>query len=93
MKGDFPFRHERGYVSAFTRAQAPGAMDNGTRVEKCASEEGDGNPDGSLGTILGSFSDARIERGALLYFVEWDERPTWAIAVMAFKLKRAGHDH
>jgi hypothetical protein len=46
--------HE-GYVGAFTRRQARGAYDNGTRVVKVAVDaEGDVHPIGTSGVVMGS---------------------------------------
>lgn len=45
---------EPGWTGTFTRYQAKGAIPNGTRIVKAVSEPGDGTPDGTLGTVLGS---------------------------------------
>lgn len=75
-----------GWVGAFTRDQAKGAIPNGTRIKKTASEEGDATPDGTLGTVLGSMR-APPEMGMLLiYFVEWDNRKRVAVSCMGWKI-------
>lgn len=88
MTPDF-VRNYPGYRGAFTRARAPGALPSGTRIKKANSERGDANPDGALGTVLGSLSHPEVQNGALLYFVEWDSAPGTAIATMGFKIVAA----
>lgn len=39
----------------YTTEQAPGALPNGTLIEKVNSKPGDAHPDGSRGTIIGSW--------------------------------------
>lgn len=75
-----------GYVGVFTRETAPGAWSPGTRIEKHFSEEGDGTPTGTKGTVLGSMAAPSIGHG---YFVEWDNRPRFAVFVIPLKLKLA----
>lgn len=92
---DFPFRNEPGYVGAFTRESAPGALPPGSRIVKTASEAGDAMPDGAPGVVLGSFGDGHAFerpdlRGAdFLYFVEWDARPGYAVATSNRKIAAA----
>ena len=86
------------YMGVFSRYEAKGAWPNGTRVRKVNSEDGDGHPDGSLGTILGSLkcegdaATAETERLGIshLYFIEWDASPKKAIGTMSIKLEKAG---
>jgi hypothetical protein len=64
-------------VAAFyTTAQADGAWPNGATVSKVNSEPGDGTPDGTCGTIIGSV-DARPAgaTATYAYFVMWENRP------------------
>lgn len=74
-----------GYAGMFTRAQAPGAIPNGTRIVKTNSESGDSNPDGSMGTVLGSMHADEL---GLAYFIEWDRYPRVAVGTIALKIKR-----
>jgi hypothetical protein len=83
------FREEPGWAGVFTRNQELGAWRNGTRVRKTNSERGDGTPDGMLGTVLGSISHPEVQNGALMYFVEWGNRPRTAVGCMGFKLEYA----
>lgn len=80
---------EPGYIGAFTRDTFPGAIPSGRRVVKVKSEDGDAHDIGARATILGSIGDGNI----LLYFVEWDARPNYAVAVAAWKIEElAGGD-
>lgn len=83
---DIPVHHEPGWSGAFTRAQAPGAIPNRRRIVKIAADEGDANPVGTMGTVLGSISRPEVLNGVLLYFVEWDTMPRVAVGVAAFKI-------
>ena len=82
--------------------QAPGAIPNGTRIRKSASEDGDVTPIGTQGNVLASHEFtpemlARVRRGspgtpdtAFLYFVEWDNH--WRglpIAIADWKIEEA----
>lgn len=90
-------RHEYGWTGAFTRAQADGAIKNGTPVVKTNSEKGDGNPDGTPGVVLGSMFVGNIpppphlahNPPQFVYFVEWASRPRHAVAATDFKLREA----
>lgn len=84
------FKEEPGWVGMFTRNQAEGAWENGTRVIKQNSESDDGHPNGSMGTILGSIGIKNSYLG-YLYFVEWDQRPRVAVGVMEAKLRKEAH--
>lgn len=57
---------------AYTTDQAPGALRNGTIVEKVATEPGDFHKDGDWAVIIGSLPAVDGERG---YFVEWYDTP------------------
>lgn len=77
------FIQEDGIIGYFTREQAEDAIPNGSRIVKTNSEQGDGNPDGTLGTVLGSVS---APGHGILYFVAWDTAPVMAIAVAGVKV-------
>ncbi|HSJ40318.1 MAG TPA: hypothetical protein VK955_04620 [Xanthobacteraceae bacterium] len=81
---DFPLKHEPGWVGAFTRETAAGAIPSGSRCRKVNSEAGDANPDGARGTILGSIRAPGLT--ALFYYVEWDATPRLAVAVAGWKI-------
>lgn len=87
--GEMPFIEYPGWNGAFTRGQAANALPNGTTIEKAQGEEGDGTPLGTRGVVLGSFSHPKVLNGETLYFVEWANRPRWAVAVIAWKLRPA----
>lgn len=81
-----------GWIGSFTREQAKGAIPNGTRIKKTASEEGDATRDGTPGTVLGSIrapEDMGAMGGAMAYFVEWDDKKRVAIGVMGWKVALA----
>ena len=90
------FVSEPGYFGNFTREQADGAIPNGSRIVKCNSEKGDRRPDGTTGTVLGSFDGSLIDKALmekynarLMYFIEWDDAPRMAVGVIDWKLERA----
>lgn len=76
-------QQEQGWTGMFTRARARGALPNGMRVVKAASEPFDIHEAGATGNILGSLQ----ADGALIYFVEWDDRPRFAVGTMAWKIQ------
>lgn len=80
---------EKGWKGSFTRETADGAMSARTRVVKINSVPGDTHADGTPGVILGSIVHPEIMDGAICYFVEWAAKPRVAVAVMAFKLRKA----
>jgi hypothetical protein len=91
---------EPGWTGIFTRHEAAGAIPNGERIVKATFEEGDSQPIGAPGTVLGSLptmpaiADEAKERGirppdAYWYFIEWDARPRWALSVVDWKIRRA----
>lgn len=85
-------RAEPGWIGNFTRRSAEGALPNGTRIVKRASEPGDSHRDGALGTVLGSVRapDGNPVQGVLhCYFIEWDARPRCAVGTIDLKVKRA----
>ena len=81
--------NHQGYVGAFTRDQAKGAIPNETRIQKTNSEKGDPTPDGTPGTVLGSMRAPESMGKLLMYFVEWENRPRVAVGIMATKIERA----
>jgi hypothetical protein len=76
----------KGWVGQFTTVNAPGALVAGTRITKLLEEQGDMTPLGTKGTILGSMHDP--EHG-VAYFIEWDDKPKCAVAVMGWKVVTA----
>lgn len=86
MTGRPDIKYWPGYMGAFTRAQE-GDWPNGGRVEKDSAERGDSTPNGVQGTILGSL---KVEDMGELYFIEWDNRPTFAVGCARVKLKYIG---
>jgi hypothetical protein len=74
-----------GYVGAFTREEAEGALCNGTRVVKVWGEKGDAHPLGAEATVLGSMSHPDVGVG---YFLEWDDMPRTAVFAAAKKVKQ-----
>ena len=77
--------HE-GYRGSFTTAQAEGAIPNGSKVIKVLSKHGDAHADGELATVLGSLMHPS-NQGVLLYFVEWDTSPKYAVGIIGDKIK------
>jgi hypothetical protein len=77
-------RLHRGYEGMFTRGQYPGAMRNGSRVEKIQSKPEDSHPDGAQATVLGSFGHPQV---GVAYFVEFDDWPKSAAMVTADRLR------
>jgi len=88
--------HHPGYVGAFTRDHAEGAIENGAKVRKAKEDpKGDLTPIGTLGTVLGSINfelydlaEARSKGVKYLYFVEWDDKPKVAISMVDWKIMR-----
>jgi predicted nucleotidyltransferase len=77
----------------FSSAQAEGAWNNGTLVEKQNSEAEDGHPNGAKGKIVGSMGPLdEPSRTALNckygYFIIWDKSPGVPVFTMETKLKR-----
>lgn len=85
-------KNEPGWTGSFSRAEAEGALRNGTRVRKLIMEEGDTHPVCAPGTVLGSLAvPAELSRGQrhqvrFFYYVEWDMSPKEACAVMDYKI-------
>ncbi len=68
----------------FTSEQAPGAILNGTVIEKVASEADDAHPDGSLGKVVGSLGPMD---GTYAYFIEWDDMPGVPVGIASWKIR------
>lgn len=79
--GVFPPYHGR-----HTRDEAAGAMLNGSRVRKVASEPRDAHQNGALATVLGSMHAPGIGFG---YFVAWDDDPLFAVFVAGHRCEEA----
>jgi len=80
-------------VVVASREQAPGAIPNGTLVEKCRTEPGDTHRDGERGTVYGSMGPAPVpglgER-CYVYWVEWERHPGIPVAVADYRIRRVG---
>jgi len=76
-------RNEDGWFGLFTRAEHLGAYRNGTRVVKVAKDTDDRRDIGATGRVLGSLGHPQI---GVAYFVEWDDMPRHAVAVVAWKI-------
>lgn len=76
-----------GYKGPFIRLQAEGAIPNGHRIYKRNSGRDDHTPDGTPGTVLGSF-DAGDAPGVpgISYFVAWDPDPKLPILLPSRKV-------
>ena len=73
-----------GWQGIFTREQAPEAKyPNEMRIKKTVHEPGDGTPNGTGGTVLGS---VYAPGKGVAYFVEWDNRPRVAVLVAEYKI-------
>ena len=96
MANQFPeIGYHPGYTGAFTRSEAEDAIPNGTTIVKSWSEPGDGTPNGTLGTVLGSIDGALYapelvaKFGArFMYFIEWSTAPKVAVGVTDKKIAR-----
>lgn len=78
-------RYHDGYTGAFSREQSPLAdIPNGARVRKIKSEDADLTPTGTEGYVLGSLGHKEL---GVAYYVEWDNRPRVAVAVVSWKIE------
>jgi len=78
-------KEHAGYLLPFSKNQAKGAWENGSRVVKDGSDpDGDMTPDGIEGKILGSL---KTPDGKYAYFVEWDNKPKMPIFCVQEKLR------
>lgn len=79
-------RHpEPGDRIAYTEDEIPGAMKNGTLIEKCLSDPGDGHANGSRGRILGSLGRYPVAYG---YFIEWLDQPGLPVFVKYTRVRK-----
>lgn len=72
----------------YVDTHAEGAIPNGKRIRKSVFENGDGNPIGSLGTIIGSIGPLDVPGARYGYFVEWDRFPGYAVFVADRKIEQ-----
>lgn len=75
-----------GWTGWHTRAQAPGAIANGTRIRKAVMQPGDTHAVGAIGTVLGSLHLAKL---GYAYFVAWEAHPQHAVFVTEKKIEPA----
>jgi hypothetical protein len=75
----------------FTRAEAPGAFGNGTRITKIVEEPGDTHRKGALGTVLGSVGPMPYQGVSAVYgyFIAWDAQPKRAVLCISLKLEKS----
>jgi len=79
-------------ADSFVGLTAEGAYPNGTRIEKCNTEDGDTFPDGTLGTVKGSIGGATMQHpnGTIIdkmYAIEWDPIPGVHIMITNNRIK------
>jgi hypothetical protein len=82
-------RNHPGYLGAFTRDSVEGAIPNGTRIVKAKQEADDATPLGTEGVVLGSIFAANISESPM-YFVEWANKPKFAVGVIGWKIAPKG---
>lgn len=82
----------------YYRGQAEGAIPNGTPIVKVNTEQGDINPTGTKGIVLGSvpvdlppnilerLSEA-ARQAKFFYFVEWESTPGVPVGIGDWKIK------
>jgi hypothetical protein len=85
-------RNEPGWVGTFTRAQAEGAIPNGTVVIKTLCDPGDTHPAGTPGKVLGSIRalpgmEKQFPGVEYMYWVEWQPHPLCAVVVVSTKIR------
>lgn len=76
----------------YVETQADGAIPNGAQIRKCFCEEGDANPIGTLGKVIGSIGPVDVPDfpGCRYgYFVVWETMPNFAVFVADKKIERA----
>ena len=73
----------------FTTKEAPGALRNGTIVEKVNSEPGDRHQDGAQGTIMGSVGPVDVPGipTRYAYFVVWDDMPGVPVGIAGHRIR------
>lgn len=94
VEGRLPgMRSEPGWLGEFSRNQATGAIENGTAVEKIASEPDDTHQDGARASVLGSLAvppDLRATYPCeFVYWVEWTDTPRAAVFIGGHRIRRA----
>lgn len=82
-------------LAVVIRTQAPGALPNGTRVEKVGFEDGDSHEPGQQGTIIGSVGphDYMERKEVYGYFVCWDDRPALPVFTASWKLREKKNEN
>ena len=68
----------------FSPDEAPGALRNGTRVQKVNTVAGDTHYDGALATVRGSIGPAL---GTFGYWVVWDDMPGLPVFIAGERLE------
>ena len=73
----------------FTSKEAPGALRNGTIVEKVNSESGDSHQDGARATAMGSVGPVDIPGVPTRYgyFVVWDDMPGLPVWIAGHRIR------
>jgi hypothetical protein len=70
-----------------TTEEAPGAIPNGTRVQKIAGDPTDAHVIGDLATVIGSMGPAELDGVSVYgYFVHWDDMPEVPVFVAGIKI-------
>jgi hypothetical protein len=71
--------------------EAPGALPNGTRIQKTNSGPSDRHQDGDQGTVIGSVGPGIMKEYGpnphYLYFVVWDDWGKLPIGIADFRIK------
>jgi len=82
--------YRKGNIGTYTTDQAPGAIPNGTIVEKLKADPGDAHPDGSRARILGSIGPAEVPGVGNMYgyFVEWEDTPGVPVFIGGPRIRR-----
>lgn len=77
-------------LAFFTSDEAPGAIPNGTLVEKINSDPEDAHGDGSKAKVAGSLciSDIPDFEEKYGYFVRWDDLPEAPVFVTGSRIQR-----
>lgn len=71
---------------AYTTDQAPGALRNGTIVEKISTEPGEAHKNGDRAVIIGSLPEVPgLGRG---YFVAWNDEPDVPMFVLSTRIRK-----
>jgi|SRR5262245_10664884 len=79
--------HVDAVAVGYTTAHVPGALPNGTRVEKVKGDEGDTHAVGARATVIGSMqAPPNVPAIGIGYFVEWDDMPGVPVFVAGWKL-------